>query len=62
VKDQYEIRPLVDTFLGIPVICYGIVNISSGIWVTDKPNIIWTAPRWILRRWIRLHEKVEEEE
>jgi hypothetical protein len=61
MKSKYEIRPVVDMFLGIPVIRYGIFN-KSVAWVTDGHDKIWTAPRWILRRWIKLHEKIKEEE
>jgi hypothetical protein len=64
MKGRYEIKPLVNEFLGIPVIRYGIFNKQagiSGLWVTDDSNEIWIAPRWILRRWIKLHEKIEDE-
>ena len=64
MKGRYEIKPMVDAFLGISVIRYGIFNKQAGIyglWVTDESNKIWTAPRWILRRWIKLHEKIEDE-
>jgi hypothetical protein len=62
MKSRYEIKPLVTTFLGIPVIRYGIFNHTAGAagaWVTDDDRI-WTAPRWILRRWIKLQHKVQE--
>jgi hypothetical protein len=60
MSDKYEIRALVTMFLGIPVIRYGIVNTSAGLsgrWVENDDGGIWTAPRWILRRWIKLQNK-----
>jgi hypothetical protein len=61
MNDKYEIRPLVTTVFGIPVIRYGIFNTAfgpSGNWVLND-DTIWLAPRWILRRWIKLQEKIE---
>jgi hypothetical protein len=61
MDSRYEIRPVVTTILGIPVMRYGIFNTAAGIcgrWVEDNDTEgIWLAPRWILRRWIRLQEK-----
>jgi hypothetical protein len=61
MSDKFEIRPLIGTFLGIPVIRYGIVNKSAGLsgrWIENDGGRIWTASRWILRRWIKLQNKI----
>jgi hypothetical protein len=66
MDSRYEIRPVVTTILGIPVIRYGIFNAAAGLhgcWVEDNDtNGIWLAPRWILRRWIKLQGKIGEKE
>ena len=66
MDSRYEIRPVVTMLLGIPVIRYGIFNTEAGLngsWVEDNDSdSIWLAPRWILRRWIKLQGRIEGKE